>query len=69
MYQLLKIGSMKKLSGQQSVTLTFFCFLISDFKAFGSKKSCLREQDKALKDTFFLFHFKVQSLPVFKNSY
>ena len=29
---------------------------------FGSKKSSLREQDYALKDTFFLFHFKVQSL-------
>ena len=34
---------------------------------FGSKKSSLREQDYALKDTFFLFHFKVQSLKVLKT--
>ena len=34
--------------------------------AFGSKKSCLREQDLALKDTFFLLHFTVpKSLAVF----
>ena len=29
----------------------------SDFKAFGSKKSCLREQILALKDTFIILHF------------
>ena len=44
-----------------------FFFSNSDFNAFGGKKSSLREQDKALKDTFFLFNFKVQSLEVLKT--
>ena len=47
--------------------LNCFGFLNSDFNAFGSKKSSLREQDLALNDTFFLFHFKVQSLEVLKT--
>ena len=40
--------------------------LNSDFKAFGSKKSCLRAR-LAVKDTFFLINFTVQSLDFFKN--
>ena len=31
----------------------------SNFKAFRSKKSSLREEDKALKNTFFLIYFTV----------
>ena len=41
----------------------------SDFKAFSSQKSSLKNQDYALKDTFFLIHFIVQCLEVLENSY
>jgi len=35
--------------------MNFIDVLNSDFKAFGSKMSCLRDQNKAFKDTFFFF--------------
>ena len=49
--------------GQQSVIFN------SDLKAFRSKKSSLREQDKVLKDTFILIHFLLQCREVLENSY
>ena len=53
--------------------MNYFCYLnsASDFNGFGSNKSSFREPDWALKDTFFLFRFRAQSLQelVLKNSY
>ena len=49
--------------------VNFLGVLNSVFKAFGSKNSCLKEQNKALKDTFFLIYFTVQCLEVLENSY
>ena len=44
--------------GSTKCHLTFFCFLNTDLEAFRSKKSSLKEQDQALKDTFFPVKFK-----------
>ena len=46
--------------------MSYFLLFKSDFYAFGSKKSSLREQDWALKDSLFLIHLKVQSLEALK---
>jgi len=47
----------------------FFAVLSSNFKAFGDTKSCIIEQDQALKDTVFPLRYKIQNLKDLKNSY
>ena len=47
--------------------MNFFAVLNSDFKTFRSKMSCLIDQNKALKDTFFQIHFTFQSLKDLKT--
>ena len=42
--------------------MTFFAVLNSDYKAFGSKKLCWREQDQAAKDTFLIIQFTIHSV-------
>ena len=51
---------------RQYVNELFGCFKLR-FKAFVCEKSCLREQNKALKDTFFPIHFLFQSLKGLKT--
>ena len=48
--------------GKAMCHMNFFDVLNSDFKDFGSKKSYLRDQNKALKDTFFPIDFIFQIL-------
>ena len=47
--------------------MNFVSFLNSNFNAFESKHSFLREQDQASKATFFQIYFTIQSIKVFKN--
>lgn len=45
--------------GETKCHKNFFAASNSDFKTLGSKKSCSREQDLAVKET--LLHFAIQS--------
>ena len=52
---------MRDTLGEDRASHEPFAALNSDFKAFGSKKSCLREQNEALKDTFVLIHVQFKA--------
>jgi len=51
----------------KNVRNPFFCFKNSDMILI--EKSSLREEDLAIKDTFFIINFKVNDLNVLKSRY